>query len=195
MSTFCDDFQTMSWWKVKAKQSQAHKTGRIQGSPSTWVLYYPTTTAAVMDSLQISQDFKKSTTPLASLQLPQEAYVLALAATEQFYAASASAPSHAIHLIDKTDCKSIARVLPGHQNGTICLRSVKIADRSNVLISCGKDGAVLAWDERTGEGSIKSESPSKDQCKQDLRNIVMQCLHLGETYHFFRAMHHQMACT
>ena len=88
--------------------------------------------------------------PLASTKLPTDAYVLSTAVLPDFYAASTSPPSNAIHLLDKTSLRTI-RTLPGHSTATTALRSALFTFSScrDALISTGKDGTVKIWDDRS----------------------------------------------
>ena len=110
-----------------------------------------------MSSLSLSPTFTKSPRVIIQTSLPSQSYVLSLASLPSYIAASASAPSNAIHLLDKADLKSVVQTLPGHTNGTTCMRAVKnFCEKQDVLVSCGKDGRVVAWDERTGGIGVKS---------------------------------------
>ncbi|KAF9224375.1 WD40 repeat-like protein [Gyrodon lividus] len=94
--------------------------------------------------------------------LPDESYVLSLTTLGNYYAASASSPSNQIHLFDKTSLQSVG-VLQGHENATTYLRTIHALGTSNreMLLSSGKDGCVVAWDERSGTTSIKMETSGR----------------------------------
>ena len=110
------------------------------------------------NSLAVSSTFVNSTRPLASTELPQNAYVTALASTSTHYAAAASLPSSSIHLFDKAAPTTLVRSLSGHTGGISALVSVNaLANSGESLLSCGKDGEVKSWDERSGKTAIQSE--------------------------------------
>lgn len=109
-------------------------------------------------ALALSSSFVSSSRPLSSSTLPQRAYVLSIAEIEAHYAAAASAPSNVIHLFDKADCRTIVHTLPGHTDGISYLRTANAFQGArNVLLSCGQDGTVKAWDERAGAVGVQSE--------------------------------------
>lgn len=85
--------------------------------------------------------------------------MLALASVQSHYAASSSTPSNAIHLFDKSDLRPAGQFV-GHNEAVASMRSVpKFAGTSReTLVSCGKDGLVKVWDERSGSEAV--------QCKQ-----------------------------
>jgi WD40 repeat protein len=95
--------------------------------------------------------------PLASKKIWSETYVLHLANLPRCYAASASAPSNAIALLDKRHLQCL-HVYPGHQFATTSLRAVqKLADSAHpMLLSTGVDGTVRSWDDRTGLMALSS---------------------------------------
>ncbi|KAI5124881.1 hypothetical protein M0805_007311 [Coniferiporia weirii] len=109
-----------------------------------------------MDALAVSSSFASSNRTLSSTLLPENSYVLSIAASQSHYAAAASAPSDAIHLFDKSDCKTVVSTLPGHDGGInyMCTADVFQGARQ-VLLTCGKDGSVKAWDERTGAVGVQ----------------------------------------
>lgn len=78
------------------------------------------------------------------------------------YAVSASSPDNAIHLYDKARLANV-HALAGHESAITTLRSVPIfaGTASQTLISCGRDGVVKAWDERSPSGGVKSEHKSR----------------------------------
>jgi len=95
---------------------------------------------------------------LRSTTLSSQAYVLSLASLNTFYAASASSPSNLIDLFDKSTFQGV-QTFPGHDSATTYLRTVQSIAGSTrqSLVSCGKDGTVRAWDERSNVASIKCE--------------------------------------
>lgn len=95
--------------------------------------------------------------PLRSYKLNNDAYALSLASLPGCYAASASAPSNIIDLLDKTTLRRI-QSLPGHELATTSLKSVENIAGHNApcLVSSGKDGSVKVWDGRSRDYSIKS---------------------------------------
>ena len=100
----------------------------------------------------------EQTTPLRSSNLPCDAYLLAIAASGSYYAASASAPSHRIYLFDKASLRT-SHSFEGHQGGTTSLRGVDSVAGTNrrVVVSSGRDGVVRVWDDRTGATAIESK--------------------------------------
>ncbi|TFK43035.1 WD40-repeat-containing domain protein [Crucibulum laeve] len=105
------------------------------------------------------------TNPLKTCTSSSEnAYILAIASTPNFYAASASAPSNVIDLFDKNTLRGITS-LPGHTNGTTSLKAVDaiagLGRRS--LVSSGKDGSVKVWDERAGTFCIQMTDAGKSR--------------------------------
>ncbi|KAJ6538940.1 WD40-repeat-containing domain protein [Mycena capillaripes] len=103
-----------------------------------------------------SPSFSTTSTPVKTASSSSQAYVLSIAALPTFYAASASAPSNAIDLFDRTTLLGV-QTLAGHEIGTTSLRSVEtLANISRpCLISSGLDGSIKVWDERTNSYSIK----------------------------------------
>jgi WD40 repeat protein len=97
---------------------------------------------------------------LHSTTLSSQAYVLSLASINTSYAASASSPSNLIDLFDKSTLQ-LVQTLPGHDSATTSLRTVQSIAGSTrqSLTSCGKDGTVKAWDERSNAVSVKREHP------------------------------------
>lgn len=109
-------------------------------------------------SLVESSAFTSTARPIKTTSLPQEAYVLALASVQSHYAASASAPSNAIHIFDKSNLRPVSQ-LAGHGEAISAMRAVPAfagASRET-LISCGKDGLVKVWDERSGSAAVQSK--------------------------------------
>ena len=110
-----------------------------------------------MSSLGLSPTFAKSSKAVISTSIPGRAYVLSLAPLPSYIAASASAPSNAIYLFDKVDLKRVVHTLPGHTGGTTAIRTAGcFSGKQETLVSCGKDGRVVAWDERTGAVGVQS---------------------------------------
>ncbi|KAI0774019.1 WD40 repeat-like protein [Fomes fomentarius] len=107
-------------------------------------------------SLLDAPAFSSSSTPLRAINLPEEAYVLAIASLPSFYAAAASAPSNVIHLFDRERLWNV-NTLPGHASSITTLRSVpNVANTgSHALLSSGKDGMVHVWDERAGSAALR----------------------------------------
>lgn len=108
--------------------------------------------------LQISSSFVVDEKPLSSVTLPSQVYVLAVASLQSYYAAAASAPTNDIHIFDKSDLKRSIAILKGHQGAITALHSVHvIGSARSVLLSCGKDRIIRAWDDRTGAAAIESQ--------------------------------------
>ncbi|KAL1946579.1 hypothetical protein VTO73DRAFT_14683 [Trametes versicolor] len=107
-------------------------------------------------SLVDAPAFKASSTPIRSAILPAGAYVLAIASTPSYYAASASSPSNAIHVFDKARLQNV-QTFSGHDSSITALRSVRNVANSvaHALLSSGKDGAVKVWDERSGSVALR----------------------------------------
>lgn len=105
---------------------------------------------------------------LHKTSLPGENYVLSLTPIANFYAASASSPSNQIHLFDRATLRTTG-VLKGHEHATTQLRTIHGLGESTreMLLSSGKDGSVIAWDERSGSAGIKSGS-STFACPEDV---------------------------
>lgn len=110
-------------------------------------------------SLLRSSSLKATNQILHKTSLPGENYVLSLTSIANFYAASASSPSNQIHLFDRATLQSTG-VLKGHEHATtqLCTIHGLGASTREMLLSSGKDGCVIAWDERSGSASIKSGS-------------------------------------
>ncbi|CAL1701580.1 unnamed protein product [Somion occarium] len=103
-----------------------------------------------------SPSLTTSSRPLKTGSLPAEAYVLSLASLPSHYAAAASFPINTIHLFDKATLRKVLE-LPGHHNSLSCLKSVRNIGGSGreALLSCGKDGIVKVWDERSGSVALE----------------------------------------
>ncbi|KAI0080683.1 WD40 repeat-like protein [Panus rudis PR-1116 ss-1] len=103
-----------------------------------------------------SPAFTSAKSPLRSVTLPAEAYVLSLASINSHYAAASSAPLNTIHLFDKANLRK-THELQGHEVAISSLRTVsKIAGTNReALISCGKDGIIKVWDERSGSAALQ----------------------------------------
>lgn len=102
---------------------------------------------ALVDDPSLSISF----TPIKSTSLPSEAYVLSLASSISYYAASSSAPSNSIYLFDKESFRKM-RDWTGHANAITCMKSAAntIGNVRESLMTCSKDGYVKFWDERSG---------------------------------------------
>ncbi|KAF8121322.1 WD40-repeat-containing domain protein [Boletus edulis] len=113
-------------------------------------------------SLLQSSSFKITDQTLHKTSLPGENYVLSLTQIASFYAASASSPSNQIHLFDRTTLQSTG-TLKGHEHATthLCTISGLGTSTRETLLSSGKDGCVIAWDERSGSASIKMEASGR----------------------------------
>lgn len=116
-----------------------------------------------MATLALSSSYTSTSRPLTSKWLGEGTYVVAIAALQSHYAALAIAAtdSSAIHIFDNAQGGSaLVRTIPGHERGTssICTAS-EFATNRDVLLSCGKDGTVSAWDVRANNAtpSVKSE--------------------------------------
>jgi len=110
-------------------------------------------------SLLQSSSFNVTNQTLHKTSIPGENYVLSLTPIASFYAASASSPSNQIHLFDRATLQSTG-VLTGHEHATthLCTILGLGASTREMLLSSGKDGCVIAWDERSRSASIKSGS-------------------------------------
>lgn len=104
-----------------------------------------------------SPSLTKQSLPLKTTHL-SGSYVLQLANSPLHYAAAASSPSCGIHLLDKTTLSNV-HTLKGHDGGISSLRvAPTFAGSGATIFSCGKDGTVKAWDERSGNIAVQSES-------------------------------------
>ncbi|KAI9575052.1 WD40-repeat-containing domain protein [Boletus coccyginus] len=113
-------------------------------------------------SLLQSSSFNVKNQTLQKTSIPGDNYVLSLAPIASFYAASASSPSNQIHLFDRVTLQSTG-VLTGHEHATTHLCTIRGlgASTRDMLLSSGKDGCVIAWDERSGSASIKMETSGR----------------------------------
>ena len=84
--------------------------------------------------------------------------MLSLASLPSYYAAATSAPSNAIHIFDKANLQPVSQ-LAGHDEAISVMRSVPnfAGSLRETLVSCGKDGMVKVWDERTGSPAVTSK--------------------------------------
>ncbi|OCH95967.1 WD40 repeat-like protein [Obba rivulosa] len=107
-------------------------------------------------SLLDAPSFKNVSRPLNSTALPSEAYALSIASLSSCYAVSASAPNNAIYLYDRANLRNIT-TLRGHEVSITHMRAVPafVGSAGPILISCGKDGTVKAWDERTASVGLQ----------------------------------------
>jgi WD repeat-containing protein 89 len=99
--------------------------------------------------------------PLKSTCLPSSSYVLSLVSHSDCIVASASSPSDAIYLLDKSDLHQITSI-QSHSGGVTGIRSVPglAGTSTNALVSCGMDGTVKVWDHRSNQVATKSENIS-----------------------------------
>ncbi len=111
--------------------------------------------------LALSSNFTNSERPL-STKVINNSYVLSIVPLKSHYAIVTSAgATDAIHLLDKTDGKTITSTLAVGDVKISGIRTVEnLANNKDVLLSCGNNGSVMAWDERTGSVSIESKSKS-----------------------------------
>ena len=95
--------------------------------------------------------------PLGSIHLNDKSYVTALASHPSAYVAASSTPANTIRLYDKSDLRKQISVLPGHTRGISSLSVAKnFMGLRDVLMTCGKDGVVKIWDERSGASVVES---------------------------------------
>ena len=135
-----------------------------------------------MSHLHPSPSFRVTNKALHQTFLQSESYVLSLTSVASLYAASASSPSNQIHLFDRATLQSTG-VLKGHEHATTHLRTVHPlgASTCEMLLSSGKDGYVVAWDERSGSASIKSGSFASVSSKTNALTTQRTCLKPVET--------------
>ncbi|GLB33396.1 putative WD40 repeat-like protein [Lyophyllum shimeji] len=102
-----------------------------------------------------SPQFKTCRSPLKNAQ-PASAYILSIVSLLGHYAASESAPSNQIGILDKSTLRRIGN-LSGHEVATTSLKAVDniIGIAGRTLMSSGKDGSVKIWDPRSNSHSIK----------------------------------------
>lgn len=156
----CPDLDLRSGKEISTARPQCPST---RAKPSAQALLRLDRLLAVVRvllamSLVDALAFKASSTPVRSAILPAGAYVLAIASTPSYYAASASSPSNAIHVFDKARLQNV-QTFSGHDSSITALRSVpNVANTvAHALLSSGKDGAVKVWDERSGSVALRSE--------------------------------------
>ncbi|KAG2147991.1 WD40-repeat-containing domain protein [Suillus clintonianus] len=115
-------------------------------------------------SLLESPSFETIASAIKSTSHPDGSYVLALTSLGDYYVSSASAPSNAIHLFDKSSLQRV-QTLKGHEIATTALRTVRGLGGSDrhMLLSAGKDGCVIGWDERSGAPSIKMTTSGRSR--------------------------------
>ncbi|KAJ8585412.1 WD40 repeat-like protein [Rhizopogon salebrosus TDB-379] len=115
-------------------------------------------------SLLESPSFEAISSAIKSTAHSDGSYVLALTSLGNYYVSSASSPSNAIHLFDKSFLQCV-QTLRGHGNATTALRTVRGVGGSDrhMLLSAGKDGSVIGWDERSGAPSIKMEASGRSR--------------------------------
>ena len=144
-----------------------------------------------------SSSFKATNQTLHKTALPGENYVLSLTPIANFYAASASSPSNQIHLFDRATLQTTG-VLKGHEHATTQLCTIRGLGSSTreMLLSSGKDGCVIAWDERSGSAGITSaSSTSVSPDNMYLYNSENQWKRPGHYTPFFVAMHRLTVCS
>ena len=110
-------------------------------------------------SLVDSPSLRRSEGPVKTSVLPEGAYVLQLASLGSHYAASSSAPLNKIYIYDKASLQPFGQ-LDGHGEATTAMRAVAKfhGTPQETLVSCGKDGLVKVWDERTSAVGLQSQS-------------------------------------
>ena len=122
------------------------------------LLFNLSQTNMVGNALKLSTTFVNSSRPLSTVTFPESSYVISIAELASHYAAAASSPSNTIHILDKSDPRLIVRSLPGHTEGISYMRTARLfGGVRDVLLSCGADGLVKTWDERTGSVGVQSE--------------------------------------
>ncbi|PPQ83949.1 hypothetical protein CVT26_011644 [Gymnopilus dilepis] len=91
-------------------------------------------------------------------------YILSIASTPAYYAASTSSPFNVIDLFDKSNLQGV-QTLVGHERGTTSLHTATNLGGvlQKCLISSGQDGSVKVWDPRTNSHSIKMTNLGKSQ--------------------------------
>ncbi|KAF8632031.1 hypothetical protein AX17_004974 [Amanita inopinata Kibby_2008] len=108
--------------------------------------------------------FATTPKPLRSSSTSPKAYVLSLVSLPGQYASSVSAPENKIDILDKSTLKGV-QTLPGHEVATTALRAVDGIGGGikRSLISCGKDGKVILWDNRTNSYGITMTNAGNKQ--------------------------------
>ncbi|TFK28632.1 WD40 repeat-like protein [Coprinopsis marcescibilis] len=97
-------------------------------------------------------------------------YVLHIASLPSHYAIATSAPSNTLSILDKHTLDVVQRLgelrsgfrneREAHEGGITGVKAFEnfMGERRNGLLSCGKDGKVVVWDDRAGpggEGAVK----------------------------------------
>lgn len=116
-----------------------------------------------MPILSPSPSLKTITHSTRSTALPSQSYVLSIVNTPSFYAASSSAPTNSIYLLDKHTLQSVTSLSGHSQNAINSLSAVPTLAGSGVpiLVSSGADGCIRAWDERIRSTSIEMRTSGK----------------------------------
>ncbi|KAJ7590778.1 WD40-repeat-containing domain protein [Mycena floridula] len=91
-----------------------------------------------------------------------DSYVLSLASLPAHYAASASSPSNAIHIFDKSTLQHV-QSLPGHETAITSLKSIEF-QAGHALMSSGKDGSIKIWDGRSSSHIIEMNNQRSLLC-------------------------------
>lgn len=90
-------------------------------------------------------------------------YVLGIAQSSAHYAVHTSSPASAIYLLDKTTLARTTTRSAHAGHGTTALKTADLAGSgAHTLISAGKDGTVVVWDERTAQPAITRASPTRN---------------------------------
>ena len=107
-------------------------------------------------SLLESPGLRTTSSSAQSTKLAAQEYVLSLASLPDYYAASASAPTNAIYVFDKSNLQNV-RTLPGQEAALTSLRTINAygAQARPLLAWSGKDGVITVWDDRTASISVK----------------------------------------
>ncbi|KAM6495394.1 WD40-repeat-containing domain protein [Amanita muscaria] len=117
------------------------------------------------ESISVSPLFSSTSKPAKTSTSSSGAYILSIASLPGQYAASSSSPSNKIDIFDKSTLQ-LVHTLPGHQEATAALKSITSIGGNNgkiYLISSGKDGTVVVWDERTNSPGLKMTNAGKNQ--------------------------------
>ncbi|KAF8351007.1 WD40 repeat-like protein [Amanita rubescens] len=112
-------------------------------------------------SISIPPSFSTTSTPLRTSSLSEQAYVLSIVSLQTQYAASTSAPTNKIDIFDKSTLRRV-QTLPGHEVATTALRSIN-RNHKKFLMSSGKDGQVIVWDDRTNSIGISMTNAGNHQ--------------------------------